>query len=162
MPLETLLRLADDSLPTKELDELIARYCPTIPEYASTLETRKAEVIVQNRNAAELNLTKEPRLNEGLHNKLTFLFGNFKLIVSLFILVYSFMLYLKSGRMALEDLYSDIRKEVDQYDSYYTKLIALQGDRTDLNALFVMLDSSSKSTNERAKVRCVLFIPIRS
>ena len=60
--------------------------------------------------------------------------------------------------MALESLYSDIRKEVEQYDSYTAKLLALQGDRTDLNALFAMLDSSSKSTNERAKVRRVLLI----
>ena len=68
MPLETLSRLYDDSQPPKELDDLIARHCPSIPEFASTLESRKAEVIAQNRNAAELNLTKEPRLNEGCNN----------------------------------------------------------------------------------------------
>lgn len=65
MPLENLLRLADEAQPTKELDDLIIRQCPSIPAYASTLETRKAELIAQNRNYAELNLSKEPRLNEG-------------------------------------------------------------------------------------------------
>lgn len=72
MPLENLLRLADEAQPTKELDDLIIRQCPSIPAYASTLETRKAELIAQNRNYAELNLSKEPRLNEG------FLFYLFK------------------------------------------------------------------------------------
>ena len=74
MPVETLLRLADDSQFPRELDDLIARHCPSISEYASTLETRKAEVIVQNRNAAELNLTKEPRLNEGLYSIIKYRF----------------------------------------------------------------------------------------